>query len=155
IGFVVRRLSHAFFMLWGVSLLVFFLIDLAPGQAFEEMKLNPQISQNTLASLRKDYGMDRPLPVRYLQWLRSVSHGDLGFSFAYNRPVWPLVRTRIRNTLILAITALLCSWLIAIAAGVWAAARQQRWPDRITSLGTSFLLVTPDILIGLGLLAFA
>jgi len=155
IGFLARRFGHAFFMLWGVSLLAFLLIDLAPGQPFDAMRLNPQISQKTLASLRKDYGMDRPLQVRYFRWVQSVMRGDLGFSFAYNRPVWQLLRTRLRNTLVLAITALLCSWLIAIAVGVWTAARQHQWPDRISGLATSFLLVTPDVLIGLGLLAFA
>src|SRR5262245_8987068 len=155
IGFVARRLGHALFMLVGVSLLAFFLIDLAPGQYFQEMRLNPQISQETLAALRRDYGLDQPLPVRYVRWLKSVSRGELGFSFVSNSPVWPLVRTRFRNTLVLAVTALFFSWLIAIAVGVWTAARQYRWPDRIAALGTSFLLVTPDVLIGLGLLAFA
>src|SRR5215471_14753913 len=119
IRFAARRLGHTFFILWGVSLLAFFLIDLAPGQAFEEMRLNPQISQKTLASLREDRGLDRPFPVRYVRWLQSVSRGDLGISLVYNRPVWPLVRTRLGNTLILAMTALFCSWLIAIATGVW------------------------------------
>jgi peptide/nickel transport system permease protein len=155
IRFAARRLGHAVFMLLGVSLLAFFLIDLAPGQYFEEVRSNPQLSAETLASLRRDYGLDQPFPVRYVRWLQSVARGELGFSFVYNSAVWPLVRTRVRNTLVLTVTALLCSWLAAISFGVWAAVRQHRWPDRILSIGTSLLLATPDVLIGLGLLALA
>jgi peptide/nickel transport system permease protein len=154
-GFVAQRLGRALFTLLGVSLLAFFLIDLAPGQYFEEMRLNPQISPQTLAALRTQYGLDQPLPLRYIRWLRSVSRGELGFSFAYNSPVWPLLRGRLGNTLLLAMTSLLVSWLIAVPAGLWAGARRHRWEDRIFGLGTTFLTAIPDVLVGLGWLAFA
>lgn len=155
IAFIARRAGRALFVLFGVSVLAFLLMDLAPGQYFEEMRLNPRISPETLAAIRTDYGLDQSLPVRYARWLKSVSRGELGFSFVYNGPVWPLVRTRIRNTLFLTVSALLCSWLIAIPAGVWTASRAGRWEDRISSVGTTFLLAIPDILMGLGLLALA
>ncbi|HLW52627.1 MAG TPA: ABC transporter permease [Candidatus Angelobacter sp.] len=154
-SFLGRRLTHAVFTLVGVSLLAFVLIDLAPGRYFEEMRLNPQISPQTLAALQAQYGLDQPLPLRYMHWLQSVSRGELGFSFAYNSPVWPLLRPRLRNTLVLAVTALIFSWLIAIPAGVWAAAHRRRWPDRAFASGTALLMATPDVLIGLALLALA
>lgn len=150
-----HRLAQALFLIIGVSILAFLLIDLAPGKYLEEMRLNPQISQETLASLRAEYGLDRPLPVRYVLWLRSVGRGEFGFSFAYNSPVWRLLKTRALNTLILTVTALVCSWLIAIPVGILAAVRGCRWEDRIFAAGTTFLLATPDVLVGLILLSFA
>ncbi len=153
--FLGQRLARSLFVLFGVSVLAFVLIDLAPGEYFQAMRLNPRISRETVTALRIEYGLDQPLPTRYARWLGSVSRGELGFSFAYNSPVWPLLKTRIGNTLILTITALACSWLIAIPIGVWMASRAGRWQDRITGIGTTFLQATPDVLIGLGVLALA
>lgn len=155
IRLLAQRLTRSVFVLFGVSGLAFILIDLAPGDYFQEMRLNPQIARETVAALRVDYGLDQSLPVRYARWLRSVSRGELGFSFAYNRPVWPLLRTRIGNTLILTVTALVCSWVIAIPLGVWMASRAGQWGDRISGIGNTLLLATPEVLIALGLLAFA
>jgi peptide/nickel transport system permease protein len=155
IRFLAQRLPRAVFVLVGVSVLAFILIDLAPGQYFQKMRLNPQISRETVAALQVEYGVDQPLPVRYWRWLKSVSRGELGFSLAYNSPVWPLLKPRIGNTLILATAALVCSWLIAIPLGVWMASRAGRWDDRISGVGNTFLLATPDVLIALGLLALA
>jgi peptide/nickel transport system permease protein len=152
---LVRRIAQTLFLVFGVSVLTFVFVDQAPGQYFEEMRLNPQISPNTLAALRTQYGLDRPLTDRYFFWVRSVARGEFGFSFAYNSPVWPLLKTRARNTLLLTLAAMLCSWLIAIPIGVVAAARAGGWEDRVSTLATTFFLATPDILLGLLCLAFA
>ena len=149
------RLVQTLFLVFGVSVLTFVLIDAAPGQYWEEMQLNPQISPNTLAALRAEYGLDRPLVVRYKLWLHSVAQGEFGFSFAYNCPVWSLLRLRAANTLILTITALLFSWAIAIPVGILIATRAGHWQDRVSGFSTTFLLATPDVLIALALLAFA
>jgi peptide/nickel transport system permease protein len=138
-----------------VSFLAFYLIELAPGQYFEGLRLNPQISRQTLAALETDYGLNRPLPLRYVEWLRSIGRGELGFSFTYNTPVWPLVRPRLRNTLLLTTTALLCSWLIAIPLGIWLANHRRHWQDRLFAFATTFFLALPDLLVGLLLLVFA
>lgn len=133
--FLAQRLTHALFVLFCVSVLTFAFVRLAPGDYLEEMRMNPQISPGTVAALRQAYGLDRSLPVTYLLWARSVLHGDLGFSFAYNVPVWPLLKVRAGNTLLLTVTALLCSWLLAVPLGVWMAARQGTWSDRAAGLG--------------------
>src|SRR5260370_25468036 len=98
------------------------------------MRLSPQITRETVAALRVEYGLDQPLPVRSARWLRSVSRGELGFSFAYNRPVSPLLRPRIGNTLILPITALVCSWPITIPVGVLLASTAGTCSDRISRI---------------------
>jgi peptide/nickel transport system permease protein len=155
IGFLLRRALRAALVFLGVSVLAFILLDLAPGEYFQEMRLNPKISPETVAGLRADFGLDQPLPLRYMRWVRSVSRGELGYSVAYNRPVWPLLKTRIANTSILATTALVAAWLIAIPLGVWMAFRAGRWEDRVAGFSSAFLLATPDILIALGLVALA
>src|SRR5215472_10617294 len=155
IRFLTKRLLRAMFVLLGVSVLTFVLINLAPGHYFQEMRLNPQISRETVAALQVEYGVNQPLPVQYFRWLSSACRGELGFSLAYNRPVWPLLKPRIGNTLILTTAALICSWLIAIPLGVWMASRAGRWPDRLCSAGNTVLLATPDVVVALGLLALA
>ena len=149
------RLARTLLVIFGVSVLAFVMIDMAPGKYLEEMKLNPQISPNTLAALRAEYGLDRPLAVRYLRWLSSSARGEFGFSFAYNGPVGPLLRVRAENTLILTVTALLFSWVVAIPIGILAATHVGHWQDRVSAVSTTVLQATPDVLIGLVLLAFA
>ena len=152
--FFLRRLSHAFLLLVGVSILAFLFTTLAPGNYFDEMRLNPQISPETVAALRAQYQLDRPLPLRYASWMNSVLHGQMGFSFAYNSPVGPLLFVRARNTLLLTITATLVAWGIALPLGVWSAERLGRLPDRLLSWATAALLVIPDLALALGLLVF-
>src|SRR3977135_1035131 len=153
--YLLRRLGHALFLLFGVSILAFLFTTLAPGNYFDEMRLNPQIAPETVAALRAQYQLDRPLPVRYASWMNSVLHGEMGFSFAYNSPVAPLLFVRARNTLLLTIAATLLAWGIALPLGVWSAERLGRTPDRLLSWGTAALLVVPDLALALGLLVLA
>jgi peptide/nickel transport system permease protein len=153
--YFLRRTLHAIFLLFGVSLLTFLFSALTPGNYFDEMRLNPQISSQTVAALRAQYQLDRPLPIRYAHWLNAVSHGELGFSFAYNAPVAPLLWTRARNTLLLTITSTFLAWLLALPLGIWSAAKFGRVPDRILSSATATLLVIPDLVLALGLLILA
>ncbi len=153
--YLLRRLGHALFLLAGVSILAFLFTSLAPGTYFDEMRLNPQIAPETVAALRDQYGLDKPLPVRYLSWLNSVLHGQMGFSFAYNSPVAPLLLLRAGNTLILTITSTLLAWALALPLGIWSAERLGQLPDRLLSWGTAILLVIPDLALALGLLVLA
>ncbi len=153
--FVIRRIAHGLVLLIGVSILSFVLTQLAPGEFFQEMRLDPRISPETIAAMRVRYGMDQPLPVRYLRWLESVLKGDLGFSFAYNSPVTSLLWPRAVNTLILTVPATLLAWMIAIPLGVWSAANRGRWLDRLSAAGTSSLLAIPDLVLALALLLVA
>ena len=153
--YLLRRSAHAAFLLLGVSLLAFAFTVLAPGSYFDEMRLNPQIAPETIVALRSRYELDRPLPVRYVHWVISLAHGDMGFSFAYNTPVAPLLLVRARNTLLLTVTAMLLAWGIALPLGIWSADHLGRLPDRLLSWGTAALLVIPDLVLALGLLVIA
>lgn len=155
IRYLGRRAAHGLLMLFGVSILLFLLFQVAPGDFLSEMKVNPQISADTVATLRVQYGLDQPMPVRYWQWLKSSAKGEFGYSFAYNTPASTLLWPRARNTLLLTVPALLISWLIAVPLGVLAAGWKGRWADRLFSAGTSVLLALPDVLIALVALLIA
>jgi peptide/nickel transport system permease protein len=126
---------------------------MAPGNFFDEMRLNPQISPETISSLRSRYGLDQPLIVRYGRWLRSALHADFGYSIAYNAPVAPLLWSRAKNTLLLATTGMLLTWLISIPLGVWAAARSGRMLDKSVRVASSLLVSIPEVVIAVALLA--
>jgi peptide/nickel transport system permease protein len=153
--YFLRRLMQAAFLLIGVSILTFLFSTLAPGNYFDEMRLNPQISSETVAALRAEYQLDRPLPVRYARWVSSLLHGEMGFSFSYNSPVAPLLWARARNTLLLTLTATLIAWALALPLGIWSATTLGRLPDRALSWATAGLLVIPDLVLALGLLILA
>jgi ABC-type dipeptide/oligopeptide/nickel transport system permease component len=84
--------------------------------------------------------------------MNAIPHGELGYGFADNSPVAPLVWIRARNTLLLTITATLLAWGLALPLGIWSAERRGRLPDRALSSAISTLLVIPDLVLGLGLL---
>ncbi len=153
--YLCKRLLHSIIVLLGVSLLSFVLLEMVPGDYFDEMRLNPQISSETMEALRSHHGLDRPFLVRYVDWLGSVARGNWGFSFAYGTPVAPLLWSRAQNTLILGTAALLIAWSIAIPAGVlWATSREGAW-DHLWAAGTATLLSFPEVLWALIFLLFA
>lgn len=149
-----RRLLHSVFLLLGVSVLSFVLCELAPGDFFDELRLNPNVSRETVEGLRAQYGMDQPLPARYIRWLGSAIRGELGLSLAYNAPVSALVWARAKNTLLLTVAATLVAWLVAMPLALWTAHRQNKWEDQLCATGTSALLCVPDLLLALALMYF-
>ncbi len=153
--FLLRRAGHAVFLLFGVSVLAFFFSALAPGNYFDEMRLSPQISADRVSALRAEYQVDRPLAARYAYWARGLLHGNLGFSFAYNSAVAPLLWARARNTLLLTGTATILAWMLALPLGVWSAERLGRPADTALSWATAALLIVPDLAVALGLLVLA
>jgi peptide/nickel transport system permease protein len=153
--FLLRRAGHAVFLLFGVSVLAFVFSAFAPGNYFDEMRLNPQISVERVSALRAEYQVDRPMAVRYAHWVGALVHGDLGFSFAYNTPVAPLLWARARNTLLLTGIATILVWMLALPLGIWSAERLGRPSDTALSWATAALLIVPDLALALGLLVLA
>lgn len=150
-----QRLLQGAFLLAGISVFSFALCALVPGDFFDEMRLNPSISRETVTALRAQYGLDQPIYVRYGRWVTSIVKGEFGFSFAYNSPAGPLLWVRARNTLLLTSLATLLAWLVAIPAGVWTAFRSGKWEDRVCGAGVSVLLSVPHLLLALGLMFLA
>lgn len=154
-SYLLHRIMHGVFVVVAVSILSFLLLHLAPGEFFSEIRLNPQISSASVDALRAQYGLDRSLPAQYGLWIQSSVKGDFGYSFAYNQPVSAILWPRVRNTLLLSTVALTLSWLTALLLGAWAAARPGGWEDRLSAVGSSALLVVPDLMFALALVMIA
>jgi peptide/nickel transport system permease protein len=144
--YIGRRLLHGLLLLVGVSVLSFVFAELAPGDYFAELRTDPRVSAEAVTALRAQYGLDRPLPVRYASWVASVLRGDFGYSLAYNSPVGPLLWGRVRATLLLTGTATFLAWLLALPLGIWNATARGTWRDSAAKVVLSFLLAIPDLL---------
>jgi peptide/nickel transport system permease protein len=153
--YLIRRILYSAFLLLGVSALTFGLVNLAPGEFFDDMRLDPNVSVATINGLRKQHGLDRPLPVRYVRWLRSAMQGDWGTSLAYGSPAAPLILRRARNTLLLTGSAMFCAWLIALPLGLWGAGRRNPFADLIVAGTVATFLAIPEIVLALLLLFLA
>jgi peptide/nickel transport system permease protein len=129
--YVARRLLLALPVLFGVSLLVFGVMHLAPGDPAAIM-LGAQATREDVERLRRDLGLDQPLPVQYVRWLGHVLRGDLGRSIPLGREVLPEVLLRFKATLILTAGALVIAVLIGVPAGIVSATRQYSWLDRLS-----------------------
>ena len=153
--FVLRRLAYGALITLGVSVLTFVMLELAPGEFFDDLKVDAAVGTSTIETLRQEHGLNASAPVRYVQWLGAVVRGDFGLSLAHRTPVAPLLWERTINTLILTVPALLIAWSIALPLGLWTARRRGRLIDRVCSGATSALLALPDLLIGLLMLLIA
>lgn len=120
---VLRRLAAALPLLLGITLLAFLLMWLAPGDYFSALEKNPKVSQETIARLRAEFGLDRPWYVQYGLWLRNLARGNFGLSIVYRAPVLDLILPRVANTLALALSSMLLAWALAVPLGVWGAMR--------------------------------
>jgi peptide/nickel transport system permease protein len=130
-GYVLRRLLLAVPVLFGVSLLVFAVMHLAPGDPAAIM-LGAQATREDVERLHRELGLDRPLPVQYARWLGRVLQGDLGRSIPLGREVLPEVLTRFKATLVLTGGGRGVGVVSGVAAGIVSATRQYSWLDRLS-----------------------
>jgi len=155
IRFALRRAVHAAVLLVVISLCSFSLLQLAPGNYVDAMRLDVSISPDTAAALRARYGLNQSLPARYVRWWGSVLRGEFGVSFAYGMPVGSLLWPRIKNTLLLATIAAVGLWTVGIVLGVGAAITPSRVLEHVVRSFMSVLHSVPDLLIALALLLLA
>jgi peptide/nickel transport system permease protein len=121
--YVVRRLLIAVPSLLGISIVLFAVLALAPGDPFEELATNPAVPPEVRANLRSKFGLDDPVPVRYVRWLMAMAQGDWGFSFVSRMPVDTLILQRLPTTLFVIGASQILALLVAIPVGVIAATR--------------------------------
>ncbi len=150
-SYVARRLLYALPVLFGISVIVFLVISLIPGDPATAI-LGSFATPENVERLNRQLGLDRPLPVQYLTWLGGVLDGDFGRSFTLNRPVLDELADRAGPTLILAATALVLCAILGLAAGTVAAVHQYGWPDRILSILVLIGISTPSFWLGLMLI---
>jgi peptide/nickel transport system permease protein len=132
-NYLLRRLIFALPSLLGISLILFVLLALAPGDPFGELAANPNIPPEVREALRIKFGIDDPILVRYLHWLVAMLHGDWGFSFASRIDVDRLILQRIPTTLYVVGTAQLLALAVALPVGTYAAMRPYSVFDQIAN----------------------
>ena len=132
-NYLLRRLMLALPSLLGISLILFVLLALAPGDPFGELATNPNIPPEVREALRIKFGIDDPILVRYFRWLVAMLHGDWGFSFASRVDVDRLILQRIPTTLYVVGTAQLLALAVALPVGTYAAMRPYSIFDQIAN----------------------
>lgn len=145
---LVHRLGFVLFVLLGVSVLVFVVARLTPGDPARVM-LGPRATEEEIDRLRRVYGLDQPVYVQYALWLGRVVQGDLGESIQLRRPVLREVAERFRGTLILAGAAMLVSFGLGILVGIVAALRANTPADRLLMVVALLGISVPPFWIGL------
>jgi peptide/nickel transport system permease protein len=132
-AYLIRRLLIAIPSLLGISLILFTVLALAPGDPFSEMASNPNIPPEVRLALRAKFGMDDPVLVRYLHWLVAMAQGDWGFSFASRVNVDALILQRVPTTLLVIGSSQILALLIALPIGIYAAIRPYSVFDQIAN----------------------
>ncbi|MBI1766278.1 MAG: ABC transporter permease [Acidobacteria bacterium] len=155
IKLIAKRLLLLLPLLLAVACGAFVLVRLAPGDFLTELRENPQISAETLATLRQQHGLDQPLPTQFGKWLWRAAQGDLGYSLIYYAPVSTLIRERLFNTIWLAGASLALAWLAALPLGVFVASGRAPWLDHGLASLSALLLAAPSFLLALLFLLFA
>jgi peptide/nickel transport system permease protein len=150
-GYVARRLLHLVPIVLGVTILVFFLIHLEPGDPARTI-LGNQATDQRVALLRHQWGLDRPLPVQYEEFMKRIVHGDLGHSLFYDVPAGRLVLDRLPVTLWLIGFGTLLSILISVPLAALAATKRDRWPDQVVRAVPLVGLGFPPFWVGIVLL---
>ncbi|MCP3394341.1 ABC transporter permease [Bradyrhizobium sp. CCGB12] len=131
--YVLRRLLIAIPSLLGISLVLFVVLALAPGDPFGELATNPNVPPEVALALRAKFGLDDPIYLRYLHWLNAMLHGDWGFSFVSRMDVDTLILQRLPATLYVIGSAQILALLIAIPVGVYAATKPYSLFDQIAN----------------------
>ena len=149
--YIVRRLLVSIPVFFGITMLVFLFVALAPGDAASaytkpEFQANPA----ALAAVRERFGLDQPLPIRYLRWLANAVQGELGYRTVGGQPISAAVARTLQASLLLTGTALLLGMLVGIPLGVLSAMRQYSRLDFLLT-GVTFLGISmPSFLLGIG-----
>jgi peptide/nickel transport system permease protein len=132
-AYLLRRLLIALPSLLGISVVLFTVLALAPGDPFSEMALNPNVPPEVQANLRKQFGLDDPVWQRYFRWLVAMLQGDWGFSFISRIDVDKLILGRVPVTLAVIGASQLLALAVALPVGIYSATRPYSWFDRIAS----------------------
>jgi peptide/nickel transport system permease protein len=159
-GYIARRFLYMVLMLMMASVVSFAVITLPPGDYMTSyiMRLKAQgqdVGLDEELALRRQYGLDQPLPFQYLKWVSRFVQGDMGRSFEYNRPVTEVLGPRIGMTMVVSIFALLVTYIVAIPIGIYSALHQYSVGDYIFSIIGFAGVSVPNFLLALVLMMFA
>lgn len=146
--YLLRRILIAIPVLLGVTIINFYIVNLAPGDAVDLM-IDPGMTQADIDRQRESLGLNDPIHVRYGKWLGNLVQGDLGNSFSNRKPVTERIAERVGPTLFLTFTALVVAYLIAIPIGVVSATKQYSWIDYGSTVFGLVGISVPSFFLGL------
>jgi peptide/nickel transport system permease protein len=160
LSYIIHRLLIMVPTLVAISIVIFTIINLPPGNYFTTYVAELQSSGETadlakVKFLEAEYGFDRPAWQQYLYWVGGLLHGDMGYSFSYDLPVNEVVGDRMLLTAIVSITTIIFTYLVAFPIGVYSATHQYSWSDHALTLLGFLGLATPSFLLALVLLYLA
>lgn len=155
IAFILRRLLTLIPLLLGVTLLVFLLMSLAPGDFLTPIKMQRDIPAELIAELERKFGLDQPWYVQYGYWLRNVLRLDFGYSWSLKVPVVDLIGSRLQATFLLSLAATLFAWVVAVPLGVLAAIYKDSIFDRVSAFLAYAALSIPEFFLALLAVWFA
>lgn len=142
--YVLKRLGYMILSLFIIISITFFLMKLMPGSPFNDEKLNEEQKQ----ILNEKYGLNDPVPVQYVSYLKNVVTGDFGNSFQYdNQPVWELIKPRLIPSLEMGLTAMVIGVIIGLILGVIAAVRQNTWVDYTATVISVIAVSVPSFVL--------
>jgi len=149
-AYLVRRLLQMVPLVFGISVIVFLVLVLAPGDPVDLLLAgNPKVRAEDIQALRKIYGLDDPLHVRYLKWLANALRGDFGYSRTYKVPVLQLVWDRIGNSMWLTVPSFFLALAVAVPVGMYSALRQYSAVDYAATFFTFFGVSIPAFWFGI------
>ena len=161
-SYVVRRLLMAVMTVVVISMLTFLIIQLPEGDFVDSYvreleSFGANVSLKEADHLREIWGLNRPLPVRYVKWVTQLLQGNLGTSFSmqHHRPVREIIADRLVMTVVLAGCSLVFTWVVALPIGIYSAVRQRTLGDYTATVVGYFGLATPDFLLALAIMYWA
>ncbi len=151
IRYIIRRLLISFPILIGITMITYAAYTLAPGDPFSAF-IDPAspMPPEAIQQLKEEFGMDKPLPVRYAIWLRELAKGNMGFSYASRRPVSQVIGDRLPATLQLTLTSLFIALAVGIPLGVYSALHQYSKMDFALTFAAFFMVSVPAFFFALG-----
>lgn len=147
--YILNRLLIAIPTLLAISIVIFGILVLAPGDPMGEFAMHPAINAEVQANIRESLGLDQPLPVRYIKWLTAFLQGNMGYSFTSHSPVSTLIGQRLVTTLWIVGSAYLLSVLLAVPLGVISALKRATWLDHLVTTLAFLGISLPTFFTGL------
>jgi len=153
--YIAKRLFLLIFVVIGVSFMIYFIMDLAPGDLASSI-LGDDASPEEYEALREELGLNKPVIVRYAKYMWDLLHGDMGYSYKYKMPVMDLYLQRLPATMLLALSSTIVATFLSIPTGIYAALKRGTIQDNVVSAFSVFGLAAPNFWVGLMLIiAFA
>src|SRR5215470_2529148 len=157
LAYLARRLILAILTIWAISILSFVIIQLPPGDYItsyiaQMSASGGAVSEQEAQALRQEYGLDQPLWIQYIRWMRQVLQGRFGMALEWKRPVSEVIGDRLWLTMVVSVAAILLTWLLALPIGIYSAVRQYSLGDYLATFVGFIGIAVPSFLLALVLM---